>query len=272
MKKKICMFLAAIMCCVTLAGCGSSDEKEPVTIRLNGSTSMEKVVNLLAEAYMEENSNVTVDAQFTGSSAGIEALINGTAEIGDASRNIKDSEKESGVVENVIAIDGIAVIVSNDNSVKALTKQQLIDIYTGVITNWSEVGGDDQPIVVIGRESASGTRGAFEELLEIEGACVYAQEIDSTGGVVAKVQETAGAIGYASLDVLEGQVTALDLDGVAATVDNIKAGTYFLSRPFVMATMGEISEQNEDVQAFLEFVLSDAGQELVESVGLITIK
>ncbi|MGN1343586.1 MAG: phosphate ABC transporter substrate-binding protein [Traorella sp.] len=269
MKKMLSIVLSALMLCASLVGCSS---KSDVVIRLNGSTSMEKVVNILAEAYMEANKNVTVEAQFTGSSSGIEALINGSADIGDASRAIKDAEKEAGVVENVIAIDGIAVIVSNDQSVKALTKQQLIDIYTGVVTNWKEVGGQDQPIVVIGRESSSGTRSAFEELLGIEDACNYAQEVDSTGGVVAKVKETQGAIGYASLDVLDGQVTALALDGVEATVENIKGGQYFLSRPFVMATKGSISEQNDDVKAFLEFVLSDEGQSYVESVGLISVK
>lgn len=268
MKKFIRIFLAAV-CCMQLVGCGSGEAQ---TIRLNGSTSMEKVVNALTEAYMEVNQNVTLEPQFTGSGAGIEAVTKGTADIGNSSRALKDSEKAEGVVENIIAIDGIAVIVGNDNTVSNLTKQQLVDIYTGTVKNWSELGGEDQPIVVIGREASSGTRSAFEELLEVEGLCAYAQEVDSTGTVVAKVQETQGAIGYVSLDVLDGQVKALSLDGVEATEANIVAGDYFLSRPFVMATKGEISEQTEAVQAFFEFVYSDEGQAIVKSVGLITIE
>lgn len=268
MKKFIRIFLAAV-CCMQLVGC-ASDETQ--TIRLNGSTSMEKVVTALSEAYMEVDPNVTLEPQFTGSGAGIEAVTKGTADIGNSSRALKDSEKAEGVVENIIAIDGIAVIVRNDNIVSNITKQQLVDIYTGTIKNWSELGGANQPIVVIGREASSGTRSAFEELLEVEGLCTYAQEVDSTGTVVAKVQETQGAIGYVSLDVLDGQVKALSLDGVEATEANIVAGVYFLSRPFVMATKGEISEQAEAVQAFFEFVYSDEGQAIVESVGLIAVE
>ena len=269
--KKIVRLLLAAVCCVSLVGCGNKNTTESDTITLNGSTSMEKVVNVLAEAYMEEHDNITVEAQFTGSGTGIEAVIKGTTDIGDSSRSLKDEEISNGAVENIIAIDGIAVIVSNDNTVSNLTKQQLIDIYTGTITNWSEVGGEDQPIVVIGREASSGTRGAFEELLEIEDMCAYAQEVDSTGGVVAKVQATQGAIGYVSLDVLDGQVKAVSLEGVEANEANIKAGTYFLSRPFVMATKGTIEEQRESVQDFFEFVYSDEGQALIKSVGLITV-
>jgi len=269
MKKMMKLLLAAI-CCGSLVGCGNKNEADSIT--LNGSTSMEKVVNILAEAYMEENDGITVEAQFTGSGSGIEAVIKGTADIGNSSRALKESELSEGVVENVIAIDGIAVIVQNENTVNNLTKHQLIDIYTGVITNWSELGGENQPIVVIGREASSGTRGAFEELLAIEDMCVYAQEENSTGSVVAKVQATKGAIGYVSLDVLDNQVKAMSLDGVEASENNIKIGSYFLSRPFVMATKGSIEEQRESVQKFFDFVYSEEGQTLVESVGLITVK
>ena len=150
------------------------------TITLAGSTSMEKMANALGEAFMEKYPGVTVTTEFTGSSAGIEALTAGTVQIGNASRNLKDSEKEAGAVENIVAIDGIAVVVDKDNTVADLTKDQLIGIYKGETKNWSEVGGNDVPIVVIGRESASGTRGAFEEILEIEDACAYANELDFT--------------------------------------------------------------------------------------------
>ncbi|MBE5962017.1 MAG: phosphate ABC transporter substrate-binding protein [Lachnospiraceae bacterium] len=239
------------------------------SITLVGSTSMEKLSNAMAEDFMNKNGGVTVTAEFVGSGAGIEAVTNGTADIGNSSRNLKDSEKEAGAVENIVAIDGIAVIVDNNNPVKELTKDQLTSIYKGEITNWSEVGGNDAPIVVIGREAGSGTRGAFEEILGVEDACAYANELDNTGAVVAKVASTSGAIGYVSLDIVDDTVTAVALDGVAATEDNIKAGTYFLSRPFVMATKGTIEEQSELVQAFFDYVYSDEGTEVIEAVGLI---
>lgn len=240
-------------------------------ITMAGSTSMEKLANALSEAFMEENSGVTVTAEFTGSSAGLESLLAGSVDIGNASRNLKDSEKGAGAVENIVAIDGIAVIVNPGNSVAELTKDQLISIYKGEVTNWSELGGANEAIVVVGREAGSGTRGAFEELLEVEDECNYALELESTGTVVAKVAATSGAIGYVSLDMVDDTVTAVDLDGVAATADNIKAGDYFLSRPFVMATSGKISEQSDLVQALFDFIFSDAGTKLIESVGLIAV-
>ena len=241
------------------------------TISLAGSTSMEKLANAVAESFMEKYPNVTVTAEFTGSSAGIESLLAGSVDIGDASRALKDSEKEAGAVENIVAIDGIAVVTDTENSVADLTKDQLISIYTGQITNWSELGGDDEAIVVIGREAGSGTRGAFEELLDIADQCVYANELDSTGAVMAKVASTPGAIGYVSLDVVDDTVKAFSLEGVEATADNIKAGNYFLSRPFVMATKGEVSEQNDLVKALFDYLSSDEGKAVISGVGLITV-
>lgn len=242
------------------------------SISMVGSTSMEKLANALSEAFMEKYPDVTVTAEFVGSGAGIEAVTNGTADIGNSSRSLKDEEKAAGVVENVVAIDGIAVCVDPANEVANLTKEQLTNIYNGTITNWKEVGGADEPIIVIGREAGSGTRGAFEELVDLKDACKYANELDSTGAVIAKVASTPGAIGYASLDALDDSVKALSLEGVEATAENIKAGNYFLSRPFVMATKGEISEQNDLVQAWFDFVLGDEGQQVASEVGLITVK
>jgi len=242
------------------------------SISMVGSTSMEKLANALSEAFMEKYPDVTVTAEFVGSGAGVEAVTNGTADIGNSSRSLKDEEKAAGVVENVVAIDGIAVCVDPANEVANLTKEQLTNIYNGTITNWKEVGGADEPIIVIGREAGSGTRGAFEELVDLKDACKYANELDSTGAVIAKVAATPGAIGYASLDALDDSVKALSLEGVEATAENIKAGNYFLSRPFVMATKGEISEQNDLVQAWFDFVLGDEGQQVASEVGLITVK
>lgn len=238
-------------------------------ITLAGSTSMEKLCNAMAEAFMEKYPNVTVAPEFTGSGAGLESLAKGTVDIGDASRALSDDEKATGAVENIVAIDGIAVVTDTENAVSDLTSDQLKQIYTGEITNWSDLGGADENIVVIGREAGSGTRDAFEELNDVKDACKYAQELDSTGAVLAKVAATPGAIGYVSLDVVDDTVKALQLNSVEPTEDNILAGTYVLQRPFVMATMGEISEQNELVQAFFDFIHSEEGQSVIQSVGLI---
>lgn len=302
-SKLLALIGAGILAVTTLVACGNSDatantassaeastvaestvaassEAAPVettadlsgSISMVGSTSMEKLANALSEAFMEEYPEVTVTAEFVGSGAGIEAVTNGTADIGNSSRSLKDEEKAAGVVENVVAIDGIAVCVDPANEVADLTKEQLTNIYNGTVTNWKEVGGADEPIIVIGREAGSGTRGAFEELVDLKDACKYANELDSTGAVIAKVASTPGAIGYASLDALDDSVKALSLEGVEATAENIKAGNYFLSRPFVMATKGEISEQNDLVQAWFDFVLGDEGQQVASEVGLITVK
>ena len=301
-SKLLALIGAGILAVTTLVACGNSDATtaQPSTaessaaestvaasseaapaettadlsgnLSMVGSTSMEKLANALSEAFMEEYPDVTVTAEFVGSGAGIEAVTNGTADIGNSSRSLKDEEKAAGVVENVVAIDGIAVCVDPANEVADLTKEQLTNIYNGTITNWKEVGGADEPIIVIGREAGSGTRGAFEELVDLQDACKYANELDSTGAVIAKVASTPGAIGYASLDALDDSVKALSLEGVEATAENIKAGNYFLSRPFVMATKGEISEQNDLVQAWFDFVLGDEGQQVASEVGLITVK
>lgn len=252
-----------------------TEEKEAAelsgSISMVGSTSMEKFANSLSEAFMEKYPDVTVTAEFVGSSAGVEAAQNGTADIGNASRNLKEEEKAAGITENIVAIDGIAVVVDNTNTVEDLTKEQLSKIYKGEVTNWSDVGGSDMPVVVVGREAGSGTRSAFEELLELEEQCKYANELDSTGAVMAKVAATPGAIGYVSLDVLDDTVKAVKLDGAEPTEENIKAGNYFLSRPFVMATKGEIAEQNDLVKALFDYIYSPEGDELVKSVGLITV-
>lgn len=250
----------------------TAEAKVEGTITMAGSTSMEKLANAACEAFMNKYPGTTVTAEFIGSGAGIESLLAGSADIGNSSRALKDSEKQSGAVENIVAIDGIAVVLDKANTVTDLTKEQLSDIYTGKITNWSELGGANQPIVVVGREAGSGTRGAFEEILKIEDACVYSNELDNTGAVMAKVASTQGAIGYVSLDVVDDTVIAAKLNGVEATAENIVAGNYFLSRPFVMATKGEISAQSPVVQAWFEYLASEEGIALIKKVGLIPVQ
>ena len=247
-------------------------EKLSGSISMSGSTSMEKFANALCESFMEKYPDVNVTVEFTGSSAGVESVLSGKCDIGNSSRNLKDEEKEKGAVENIVAIDGIAVAVDPKNTVNDLTKDQLVSIYTGKVKNWSEVGGSNMPIVVVGREAGSGTRGAFEEILKVEDQCVYANELDSTGAVMAKVASTPGAIGYVSLDAVDDSVIAVKLDGVEANAENIKAGTYFLNRPFVMATKGEISEQNELVKTLFDYIYSEEGQSVAAGVGLITVQ
>ena len=285
-KKFLAVLISGILMAALLSGCGTnkggdnsaanttgtnSEAKLSGTIKMAGSTSMEKLANALSESFMAENPKVSVTAEFIGSSAGIEAVTSGSSNIGNSSRALKDSEKSAGIAENIVAIDGIAVIV-NKGSAEELTKDQLVSIYKGETKNWSDVGASGGAIVVVGREAGSGTRDAFEEILELKNECAYANELDSTGAVMAKVASTPGAIGYVSLDVLDDSVTALKIDGVEPTEQNIKDDKYLLSRPFIMATKGEISQQNELVKAWFDYIESDAGQKIIQKVGLITVK
>ena len=285
MKRRIIAIMAAVsLMTFGLVGCGSESpqsadaaeqgkNEESVelngTIKLAGSTSMEKLCEAMSESFMEKNPGVTVTVEYTGSGAGLESLAAGSVDIGNASRGLKDEEKGSGEVENIVAIDGIAVITNKSCSIKDVTSKDLAKIYTGEITDWAELGGEEQPIIVIGREAGSGTRDAFEELLEVKDVCAYAQELDSTGAVLAKVGTTPGAIGYVSLDVVDDTVSGLKIDGVEPTEEEILAGNYMLQRPFVMATKGEISEQNELVQTWFNYINSDDGKEVIKQVGLI---
>nr|MCR5007292.1 phosphate ABC transporter substrate-binding protein [Oribacterium sp.] len=272
MKKR---FLAATTAICLLAavvtGCGLNGKGESLNgnLTLAGSTSMEKLCEAMSESFMADNPGVTVTVEYTGSGAGIESLSAKSVDIGNASRALKDEEKAGGCVENIVAIDGIAVITDKNNSVSDITSENLARVYRGEITNWSGIGGEDQPIVVIGREAGSGTRDAFEELMEVEDECSYAQELDSTGAVLAKVASTPGAIGYVSLDVVDDTVIGVKIDGVEPTEEQILAGNYLLQRPFVMATNGEISSQSEVVKAWFDYVHSDAGKEVIKKVGLI---
>lgn len=270
--RSMAISLTVVMMIVALAGCGSKDDTgSPMSrkISLAGSTSMEKLCEAMSESFMEAYPDIAVTVEYTGSGAGIESLTQGSIDIGNASRGLKGDEKAKGAVENIVAVDGIAIITDKSNTVTDLTSEQLAAIYTGAVTNWSELGGPDEAIVVIGREAGSGTRSAFEELLEVEDACQYAQELDTTGAVLAKVASIPGAIGYVSLDVVDNTVLAISLNGAPATEESILAGEYLLSRPFVMATMGDISAQNELVQTWFAYIASKEGQRVISDLGLI---
>ncbi|WP_300810767.1 phosphate ABC transporter substrate-binding protein [uncultured Acetatifactor sp.] len=249
------------------------------SLHLAGSSSMEKMTDALAERFMERYPEVAVTVQFTGSSAGIEAVVNGRADIGNASRGLTQEERENGATGYVVALDGIALCVDAANPVTGMTGQQLADIYTGEITNWSSIGGGDVPIVLIGREAGSGTREAFEELLGISGQCTYANELDSTGAVMARIASTPGAIGYVSFDALnvstnsdiQDTVHPLLLDGTAPTTENVRTGKYPLCRPFLMVIRGELAAQSELVRLWFRYVASEEGQTVMERMGLVTV-
>ena len=288
MKKKLLAAVCAVsMMAIAMTGCGNKENEaaEPVgtveteatgdtkelsgTLTLAGSTSMEKLCEAMSESFMEAYPDVTVTVEYTGSGAGIESLISGSVDIGDSSRHVKEDEMAKGAVENVVAIDGIAVITDKENTVADITSADLVKIYCGAVKNWKELGGQDEAIVVIGREAGSGTRDAFEELLEVKDQCAYAQELDSTGAVLAKVASTPGAIGYVSLDVVDDTVSAVSIDSVEPTEEKILAGNYLLSRPFVMATKGKIEEQSELVQEWFRYIKSEEGKAVIKTVGLI---
>ncbi|MCI5802577.1 MAG: phosphate ABC transporter substrate-binding protein [Oscillospiraceae bacterium] len=288
LKQILCGVLSAAMMTTVFAGCGSTPSSESSapessapsssaassaklsgTISMSGSTSMEELVKAMAEDFMAKNPGVTIDPQFNGSGQGIKDAQEGKADIGNSSRELKD--EETGLVPTTVAIDGIAVIINTANTAADLTMEQLAKIYTGEIKNWSEVGGADAPIVVIGRDAASGTRGAFEEIVGVKDACAYAQEKDSTGGVKTAVASTPDAIGYVSLEAANSDDTVkkLTIDAVEATEENIVAGSYKLSRPFIMAV--KEGEVKPEVQAFLDYALSADGQAIVKTLGLITV-
>lgn len=277
MKKFIAIICSALIITLIAVGCAKgvasnenqNEESLTGTISLAGSTSMEKLCEAMSESFMADNQGITVTVEYVGSGAGIESLSKGSVDIGNSSRNLKPEELSNGCVENVVALDGIAVIVDKNNGVTDISSENLKKLYTGEIKNWKELGGADEAVVVIGREAGSGTRDAFEELLELKDKCDYAQQLDSTGAVLAKVASTPGAIGYVSLDVVDDSVVSVSIDSVEANEQNILAGKYLLSRPFVMATKGDVSSQNELVQKWFEYANSEKGKEIIKKVGLI---
>lgn len=273
-KRIVIGTIAAAVLIVTVVrpvGSGRIAEREqgvPDTIVMAGSTSMEKLANMLAERFMEEHPGVTVTAEFTGSSAGVQAVLSGRAKIGLSSRELTEVEKESGAVGSVAALDGIAVITDAANPVAALTAGQLADIYTGRIRNWQELGGERQPIVVIGREAGSGTRSSFEALLGIRDRCLYANELDSEGAVMARTAATPGALGYVSFSVLNDSVHTLAINGVEAAVEKVSAGEYLLSRNFFLVTKKEGDGQKGLVREIVGYLRTEEGRELIRSAGL----
>lgn len=287
MKKTLAFVLTAVMSLSLLAGCGSkttapdntnndqpqqqTEEKLSGSVSTNGSTSMEKVIGALSEQFMADNSGVSVTYDPTGSGAGIEAASNGSADIGLASRALKDEEKAGGLTETVVALDGIAVIVNAGSKVEDLSVEQIAKIFTGEITDWSEVGGDAGEVVVIGREAGSGTRDGFEEVVDAKDACTYNQELTSTGAVIAAVASNPNAIGYASLSAVDETVKAVTVGGVECSEETIQSGDYAVQRNFVMVT-NDNTELSAEAQAFVNWALSADADEYVREAGCVPVK
>ncbi len=239
------------------------------TLSMNGSTSMEKVIKAVNGAFMEKNKGVTVNLNLTGSGTGIQEASEGKCDIGNSSRKLKDEEAEK-LDATVVGLDGIAVVVNPANKLEDITLQDLAKVYSGEITNWKELGGDDKAIVVIGREDGSGTRDGFESIVMGDKEPKYAQELESTGSVINAVATTDGAIGYASLANVDETVKALKVGGVEATEENVKSGAYEVQRPFICATLK--GSDNKLVKAYLDFILSEEGQALVLAQGAVPVK
>lgn len=286
MKKIISILLAAVMVMALLAGCGSknsdktNDNNTPNnnqttelsgSVSTNGSTSMDKVIGALREQFMADHKNVTVTYDPTGSGSGVEAVKNGTADIGLASRSLKDEEKADGLTETVIALDGIAVIVNAQSKVADLTVEQIAKIFTGEITDWSEVGGDPGAISCIGRESGSGTRDGFESITGTKDSCKLDQELTSTGGVIEAVAGNPNAIGYASLASVKDTVKALTVNGVVPSEASVKDGSYVVQRPFVLVTK-DGTKLSDSAQKFFDYITSDAASQIISKAGAVPVK
>lgn len=276
MKKFISIAAVVALMAGTLAGCGaggSSDGKNADTsntVATDGSTSMEKVIGFLSEAYMEENGDVKVTYNPTGSSSGIQAVAEGRCDIGLASRNLKE-EETADLQGTIVAIDGIGIIVYPDNPVANLTIEQIGMIYTGEITNWKEVGGSDAPIVLIGREAASGTRDGFEEVTGTKDKCQYSQELTSTGDVVQTVSGNPNAIGYASVASANDTVKMVSVEGVTPSTENIQNGEYKVQRNFVLVTRKD-TPLSQAAQDFFDFAISPQADSLITQAGAVPVK
>lgn len=271
MKKKtvVSLAVATILALTSLTGCGNS--RLSGTIATDGSTSMEKVIGALGESFMNENDGIQFTYNPTGSGSGITAVSEGRCDIGLSSRSLKDEEKAQGLTETVLALDGIAVVVNPENQVNDLSIEQIASIYTGEITNWSEVGGADAEIVVIGREAGSGTRDGFESITKTSEKCQYRQELTSTGDVITTVSQNPDAIGYTSLSAVKDNVKALSVGGVAPSEETVKDGSYAIQRPFVLVTKDGV-KLSDAAQAFFDYVTSDKVADIITGAGVVPAK
>jgi len=266
MKKTMTMVLAAALALAVFTGCGST--KTTGSVSTDGSTSMEKVIGALGEAF-QNDTGISFTYNPTGSGSGIKAVQEGRCDIGLSSRHLKEEELEVGLKGDILAYDGIAVIVNPENPVSDLSVETIAKIYTGEIANWSELGGNDSEIVLIGREAGSGTRDGFESITDTEDACQYRQELTSTGDVITTVSQNPGAIGYASVASVKDTVKAVTVDGVAPTESTIKDGSYVVQRPFVLVTKVD-SDLSEAAQKFFDYITSADANEIISAAGVVS--
>lgn len=273
MKKIMAILISAVLCIGALTGCGATDNAQSSaiggTVSTDGSTSMEKVIGYLSEAYAEQTGNVNVTYNPTDSGSGIKAALEGRCDIGLSSRDLKNNEK-SELDATVVAIDGIALIVNPANTIDDLTIEQISALYKGEITNWSELGGNDAPVVLIGREAASGTRDGFESITKAENPCKYSQELTSTGDVVQTVTSNPNAIGYASLASVKDSVKAIKVEGIYPSTKAIQDGSYKIQRSFVFVTKKN-SELSPAAKAFFTFATSGEADSLIEKAGAVPV-
>ena len=257
----------------TSAAAGSTASSTAAALSGNvatgGSTSMKNVIAALTEGFAEVEPGVTVSYDPTGSGAGITGAADKTLDIGLSSRALKDDEKAD-VDGTTIALDGIAIIVNNASKVEDLTVDQLTQMFTGEITNWSEVGGDDGEIVLIGREAGSGTRDGFESIVDVKDSCKYAQELTATGAVISAVEANPLAIGYASLSAVGDTVKMVTVGGVECSEETVKDGSYEVQRPFVFVTNKSVA-LSEQAQAFFDFATSADAADLIRTAGAVPV-
>lgn len=272
MKKIISTIALATSIGAVFAGCGAGASDNSTgnaggTVTTDGSTSMSKVIGALSEAY-ESDTGVTVTYNATGSGSGIQAVQEGRCDIGLSSRSLKDEEKAKGLEETTLALDGIALVVNPENSVSDLDLETISKIYTGEISNWKDVGGNDSDIVLIGREAGSGTRDGFESITYTTDKCQYRQELTSTGDVIATVASNPNAIGYASLSAVKDSVKALKVAGVAPSEETVKDGSYVVQRPFVLVTVKD-KALSENAKKFMEFVTLKSANDIISGAGVV---
>lgn len=267
MKRIAPIALAALLTLGLLSGCGRSAAG---TVATDGSTSMEKVIGALGEQFMADNSGVSFTYNPTGSGSGISAVSQGRCDIGLSSRVLKDEETAAGLVGTVLAYDGIAVIVSPENPVSGLSLDEIRAVYTGEISNWSQLGGTDAAIVVIGREAGSGTRDGFESITDTADRCVYRQELTSTGDVITSVSRNPDAIGYASLASVGSDVKTLTVDGTAPSESSVKDGSYVIARPFVLVTRADTA-LSQTAQSFFDYATSADASGLISAAGAVPV-
>lgn len=266
MKKRLSLLITLLLFVIMLVGCGQTKQ----SVATDGSTSMSKVIGALSETF-QKDTGIEVTYNATGSGAGIEAVEAGRCDIGLSSRKLKDEEKAKGLEETVLALDGIAIIVNPQNNITDLSVENVSKIYTGEITNWKEIGGEDAEIVIIGREAGSGTRDGFESITDTKDKCKYRQELTSTGDVITTVAGNPNAIGYASLASLKESVKAVTIDGVKPSEETIKDGSYVVQRPFVLVTKKD-AKLYESAKLFFDYVTSKDANEIISNAGAVPVK